>query len=154
MPAYVPYTPGTYHQTIVEDSDIYASFKNDSFDVTINTSFATANGTSVNNSTDYVNIVLYNKNNNKAYYVHITPNSTDPVIFSGLNGGEYYIGIYESMFYDIVGSGDVSYVVGANASVTMDSGIKTYYTMELDNTLRGIVINVKVTKEYDNWLYV
>ena len=143
-----------YSLTINEDTDLYAQFKNDVFDVIFNVKFVTANGVSINTSKDYLNIVVYNSDNNKAYFEHVTASaSVSTITFSGLNGGNYCIGVYESMFYDIVGSGDVSYKVGTNASVTMDSGIKTHYTVELNNDLRGIVITVVVTKEYNNWLY-
>ena len=143
-----------YSLTINEDTDLYAQFKNDVFDVIFNVQFVTANGVSIDTSKDYVNIVVYNSDNNKAYFEHVTASATvSTITFSGLNGGSYSIGIYESMFYDVVGSGDVSYKVGSNSSVSMDSGIKTHYSVELNNDLRGIVITVVVTKEYNNWLY-
>ena len=73
-------------------------------------------------------------------------------MFEDLNGGEYIIGIYESMFYE-VGDGDVSYVVGSGSSVSMDSDANLNYTIILDNSKLGIIITVVVTKQYDNWLY-
>ena len=98
------------------------------------------------------NIVLYNKTLNKAYYEHITPDMVDDIIFSGLNAGEYYIGIYESMFYDIVNADtDIRYAVNGATSVAITKDSSSYYNISIDQS--GIVISVVVTKQYDNWLY-
>ena len=149
-------TDGAYQVTVDSSKQVYVAVKNDVFSVTIKAIFATANDkTQINTSgNEYLNIVLYNKSTNMAYADIITANDTaQTVVFEGLNGGDYVIGIYESMFYEIDKDTDVSYVVGSNSSVNIDKTPNLNYKIELDNSKLGIVITVIVTKQYDGWLY-
>ena len=79
--------------------------------------------------------------------------TTQSTVFEGINGGEYVIGIYEGMFYEIKGDGDVSYKVGTGSSVSLESDANANYVIILDNSKAGIIITVVVTKQYDSWLY-
>ena len=155
VPEYTPYDGSNYHVTVDSSKDIYVNFQNDVFDVTINSTFAVANGVTLNTSgNEYLNYVIYNKDNNKAYFDSVVANSTtQSTVFEGINGGEYVIGIYEGMFYEIKGDGDVSYKVGTGSSVSLESDANANYVIILDNSKAGIIITVVVTKQYDSWLY-
>ena len=102
-----------------------------------------------------MNIVIYNKTKNKAWYAYVNANTGEVVTtFSGLTSGEYYIGFYESMFYDIVSDNHVNYRVGEDGTVTnLEVNGNSNYGIAINNSNRGLIISVIVTKQYENWLY-
>ena len=120
------------------------------FDVTFNTEFESLAGANTNNG--YLNIVLYNATNNTAYYERVyAGSSADPIVFKQMSAGDYYIGIYESGFYDIIGDSDLMYSDDKGNSYSIYGENDYYYGVKFGET--GIEINVKVTKSYEHWLY-
>lgn len=118
-------------------------FINNKFTLSISTNFVRTNGVSKGEYESLLVVVL-NKTVGEAYACTIDADGT--YTFGDLKAGEYYVGVYTSMFFSEASTIDSTSVNFAHPDF--------YYTLNLSNeTAADATISITATKSFDAWIY-
>ncbi len=120
-----------------------ASFINNKFTITVNTSLTRGTGISIGEY-ETLHIVIVNHTTNEAYSATLDDGT---YVFDNLKAGTYYVAIYTTMFFNVSSASCTESKVNFTES-------DFYYTLVLsNNTSPNATISIVATKTVDAWIY-